>query len=117
MKNKSSQHIQNEISQLTHRLQELSIEQKEIAREIDRLNNIDISIESIPTSTRTFTPSKPTDKNGTALEVGQTVRLLTIGKFISNTGKITKIGKAKVTIKLNKTGRSTTRNFNNVLVQ
>ena len=106
-----------DISELSRRLQRLSIEQKAISDEIERIVNAEeYSGDNIARRQSTRT-QEPTDRTGKLLAIGQTVKLLTLGKFISNRGQVTKIGKAKVTIQLDKTGKSTSRNFNNVLIQ
>ena len=105
------------ISQLSQRLQQLSIEQKIISDEIERIVNTTEFNDNGIARRRPVDKQGPTDRKGTTLAIGQTVKLLTLGKFISTSGKVTKIGKSKVTVQLDNTGKSTTRNFNNVLIQ
>jgi transcription antitermination factor NusG len=114
--NKQSTNQHQNITELSRRLQRLSIEQKAISDEIERIVNTEGYNNNTVTRKQNTKKPAPSDRSGVALEVGQNVKLLTIGKFISTRGKITKIGKAKVTVQLDKTGKSTTRNFNNVLV-
>jgi transcription antitermination factor NusG len=115
--NNKSTKQHKDISELSRRLQRLSIEQKAISDEIERIVNAEEYNDNKTIHKQIIKKQVPTDRAGTTLAVGQNVKLLTIGKFISTRGKITKIGKAKVTVQLDKTGKSTTRNFNNVLIQ
>jgi hypothetical protein len=119
MNNKKQQTIKlrQDITTLSRRLQQLSIEQKSISDQIEQIVNSEgYDDNNDTTNKQTRTMTGPTDRTGTPLVIGQTVKLLTIGKFTSTRGKITKIGKAKVTIQLDKTGKSTNRIFKNVSV-
>jgi transcription antitermination factor NusG len=111
----NKQDVSEQIAALSERLRNINIAQQQVTDEIEALlrtqaeDNTEVVQEAV-------TNPRITDRDGTTLQQGQQVRLLTIGAFRGTTGTITKIGTAKVTIRLHRTGRSTTRNFDNVRV-
>ena len=60
-------------------------------------------------------PIAHTDSRGNAIEVGDTVRVLSAGLFRGNTGIVTKLGEAQVSIPL-QSGRSTNYKSSNLQI-
>ena len=60
-------------------------------------------------------PIVHTDSRGNTIEVGDMVRVLNAGLFRGNTGTVTKLGKARVSIRL-KSGKSTNRKSSNLQI-
>ena len=56
-----------------------------------------------------------TDSKGNAIKVGDTVRVLNLGFFKGNEGIVTKLGKARVSLRL-ASGKSTNRKSTNLEV-
>jgi rRNA processing protein Krr1/Pno1 len=107
--------VSEQITALSERLREINIAQQQVTNEIETLLRTQIENNDRPQEVN-IEVARATDRDGTVLRQGQRVRLLTIGAFRGTTGTITKIGTAKVSIRLERTGRSTTRNFTNVRV-
>ena len=61
------------------------------------------------------TPNTHKDNSRNTIEVGDTVRVLNPGLFRDNVGTVTKIGKARISIRL-KSGKSTNRKSSNLQV-
>jgi transcription antitermination factor NusG len=112
----NDQDIIDQIARLSERLDRINFEQQEAITEIQGLlrNQANYIQEVVHGSV--IEEHQETDRDGIVLREGQRVRLLTVGAFRGNTGEIVKIGKSKVTIKLDRTGRTTTRNFANVRI-
>ena len=73
-------------------------------------------IKSETTMRRVIKKTFPTDRSGSRLSKGQRVKILSSGRSRTNRGIIVWIGLAKVTIQLNKQGKTTQRSFNNVRI-
>ena len=67
------------------------------------------------TYTNNNTASTHKDNSGNTIEIGDTVRVLNPGLFRDNVGTVTKIGKARISIRL-KSGKSTNRKSSNLQV-
>jgi hypothetical protein len=108
---------------LIERLQELVNETNEVVSALRNLHilNRPAEVQEYDNDNDEAIEPGPSDREGNPLQVGQVVKILTRATFNGNTtATITKVGKAKVTLKvtlLNKRKETiTTRNFNNVLV-
>ena len=93
--------------------QEPPSDTKAASKEQQRKNDTSPDIESRNTGKRA--PSKHIDSKGCGINIGNTVRVLSTGLFSGNTGVVTKLGKARVSIRL-PLGRTTNRKSTNLEV-
>ena len=108
----------DDVQDLTEQLANLAVETNRIISALQTISSQIQATESPGLATKVSTsPSGPTDRVGTPLRVGLPVRFLTKGLFTGDTGTITKIGKARATVRITKTGRKTTRAFRNLQVE
>lgn len=104
----------DKVSELTNRLKELTLETSRIISALQEISS-EIGESDLPVPARAIPPG-PTDRTGTPLEIGQRVRLLTTGQYSGNSDVVTKIGKTRVHIRLDKGKFVTNRAFHNVQV-
>ena len=109
--------MERKISDLINELQQLQIRQQQLTREIlaAEINNEQNTHNTRETNDKRIT-TRPEilDTNGTELRVDDTVRILNKGLFKETTGIITKIGKSRISIRLEKSGQITNRKSNNL---
>lgn len=98
----------DKVSELTNRLKELTLETSRIISALQEISS-EIGESDLPVPARTIPPG-PTDRTGTL------VRLLTTRQYSGNSGVVTKIGKTRVHIRLDKGKFVTNRAFHNVQV-
>ena len=104
------------LSTLIDRLQQLSIEQREVTARIEEIvTDPELTTERVTPPPTVPAQDLPADRDGNALREGQRVRLLTPGLYRGNLGTITSIAARRVNIKL-VSGRQTNRAFHNVRI-
>ena len=86
---------------------------KSASKERQLENNTSPDTESRNTGKRA--PSKHIDSKGRGINIGNTIRVLSTGLFSGNTGVVTKLGKARVSIRL-PSGRTPNRKSTNLEV-
>lgn len=103
------------ISDLINELQRLQLKQQEITREIQQIER-ELSTNNDNNSKRERITTRPEilDNTGTELKVGDTVRILNKGLFKETSGIVTKLGKSRVSIRLDNSGQITTRKSTNL---
>jgi transcription antitermination factor NusG len=102
--------MERRIDELINELQQLKLRHQQITREIqqtERENNDIIN-------RRIVIRLEVLDNDGTELKVGDTVRILNKGLFRETSGTITKLGKSRVSIRLDNSGQTTTRKSTNL---
>jgi uncharacterized Zn ribbon protein len=109
--------MERKISDLINELQQLQIRQQQLTNEIlaaERSNELNTDNEREQKNTRITTRPEILDNDGTELRIGDTVKILNKGLFKETTGVITKLGKSRVSIRLDSSGQVTTRKSSNL---
>ena len=105
----SSAEALTELHKIKHKLSSHRREEQDTKQEpqdstetpsMESLNQNDTSPNTLIRNTGMASPPQHIDSNGRGIKVGHTVQILNTGLFRGNTGVVTKLGKARVSIKL-----------------